>query len=268
MGVIEGRSRSATARAVTDGEAEVLTARQFLERVSSDPALARDLILRLSMRLRRIEDKITGNLLLFAHDRSSDGAGETASDAVIADDATIGSPLRAMRCARGSARRLSCRQIAIPGWPVPVEGDARPLRRPDLLIEDEEPFRLSRQHFMIARSGERLLVSDSEHARTMVNGWAIGHHFMKDAEPLHRGENHVVAGGKNSPFQIFGIYPVRRRHLQVIAALRREFSCAFLIDIDLRRARELFRASRCPCTLSAPPLFRPRDVAFQLCAGK
>jgi len=49
MGVIEGRSRSATARAVTDGEAEVLTARQFLERVSSDPALARDLILRLSI---------------------------------------------------------------------------------------------------------------------------------------------------------------------------------------------------------------------------
>ena len=44
MGVIEGRSRSATARAVTDGEVEVLTARQFLERVSSDPALARDLI--------------------------------------------------------------------------------------------------------------------------------------------------------------------------------------------------------------------------------
>ena len=36
MGVIEGRSRSATARAA-DGEVEVLTARQFLEQVSSDP---------------------------------------------------------------------------------------------------------------------------------------------------------------------------------------------------------------------------------------
>jgi CRP/FNR family cyclic AMP-dependent transcriptional regulator len=89
MGVIEGRSRSSTAPAVTDGEVEVLTARQFLERVSSDPALAHDLILRLSVRLRRIEDKIAGNLLPFVHDRSPDGAGETASDAVIADDATI-----------------------------------------------------------------------------------------------------------------------------------------------------------------------------------
>jgi CRP-like cAMP-binding protein len=82
MGVIEGRSRSATARAATDG---VLTARQFLEQVSSDPALARDLILRLSIRLRRIEDKIAGDLLPFAHDRSPDGADETASVAVIAD---------------------------------------------------------------------------------------------------------------------------------------------------------------------------------------
>jgi len=72
MGVIKGRSRNATARAAADGEVEVLTARQFLERVSSEPALARDLILRLSIRLRRIEDKIAGNLLPFAHDCRTD----------------------------------------------------------------------------------------------------------------------------------------------------------------------------------------------------
>ena len=58
MGVIEGRSRNATALAAADGEVEVLTARQFSERVSSELALARDLILRLSIRLRRIEDKL------------------------------------------------------------------------------------------------------------------------------------------------------------------------------------------------------------------
>lgn len=56
MGVIEGHSRSATARAAADGEVEVLTARQFLEQVSSDPATARDLILRLSIRERRGHD--------------------------------------------------------------------------------------------------------------------------------------------------------------------------------------------------------------------
>ena len=105
MGVIEGRSRSATARAATDGEVEVLSARQFLERVSSDPALAHDLILRLSVRLRRIEDKIAGNLLPFVHDRSPDGAGERRRTRSSPTMPRFCSPLRAMRCARGSARR-------------------------------------------------------------------------------------------------------------------------------------------------------------------
>jgi CRP/FNR family transcriptional regulator, cyclic AMP receptor protein len=110
MGVVEGRSRSATARATADGEAEVLTARQFLERVSNDRALARNLILRLSIRLRRIEDKIAGDVLPFAHDRSPDGTGETASGTVIADavPATIAAMMRGDRKAKGASRRM-CR---------------------------------------------------------------------------------------------------------------------------------------------------------------
>ena len=203
MGVIEGRSRSATARATADGEVEVLTARQFLERVSSDPALARNLILRLSIRLRRVEDKIAGDVLPFAHDRSPDGTGETVSGTVIADDATISLAAQsdALRARIGVAPIQVAKLPFLVGR-VPVDGEAQPLRRPDLLIDDEEPFRLSRQHFMIARSGDRLLVSDlGSTLGTMVNGRAIGHHFMKDAEPLHRGENHIVAGGWNSPFE-------------------------------------------------------------------
>jgi CRP/FNR family cyclic AMP-dependent transcriptional regulator len=203
MGVIEGRSRSATARAAADGEVEVLTARQFVERVSSDPVLAHDLILRLSIRLTRIEDKIVGDLLHFAHDRSPDGAGESASDTVIADDATISLAAQsdALR-ARIGAAPIHVAKLPFLVGRVPIEGNAQPLRRPDLLIEDEAPFRLSRQHFMIARSGDRVLVSDlGSTLGTMVNGRAIGHHFMKDAEPLHRGENHVVAGGWDSPFE-------------------------------------------------------------------
>ena len=60
MAVIENRNRSATARAVTDGEVETLTGQKFLEWVSSDAPMARDLIQRLSVRLREVEDKIVG----------------------------------------------------------------------------------------------------------------------------------------------------------------------------------------------------------------
>jgi CRP-like cAMP-binding protein len=50
MGVIENRNRSATARAASDGAVEILTAQQFLDRMTNDPPLARELILRLSIR--------------------------------------------------------------------------------------------------------------------------------------------------------------------------------------------------------------------------
>jgi CRP/FNR family cyclic AMP-dependent transcriptional regulator len=199
MGVIEGRSRSAAA---ADGEVEVLTERQFFEQVSSDPALARDLILRFSIRLRRIEDKIAGDLLPFAHDRSPDAADETAV-AVIAGDATIllAAQNEALR-ARIGAAAIHVAKLPFLAGRIPVESEAKPLRLPDLLIEDEAPFRLSRQHFVITRSGDRLIVSDvGSKLGTIVNGQAIGHHFTKDAAPLHRGENHVVAGGWDSPFE-------------------------------------------------------------------
>jgi CRP/FNR family transcriptional regulator, cyclic AMP receptor protein len=114
----------------------------------------------------------------------ADGPGEPASDAVIADDVTIWLTAQsdALR-ARIGAAPIPVAKLPFLVGRVPVEGDAPPLRRPDLLIEDEEPFRLSRQHFMIARSDDRLLVSDLGSALgTMVNGWAtLGHHFRKDA---------------------------------------------------------------------------------------
>lgn len=142
--------------------------------------------MRLSIRLRRVEDKIAGELLHFAHDRSPDGAGETASDTVVADDATISLAAQsdALR-ARIGAAPIHVAKLPFLVGRVPIEGNVQPLRRPDLLIEDEAPFHLSRQHFVIARSGDRVLVLDlGSTLGTMVNGRAIGHHFMKDAEPL------------------------------------------------------------------------------------
>lgn len=201
MAVIENRSRSATARAATDGAVEILTARQFLDRVSSDSALARDLLLRLSIRLRKIEDKIAGDLLPAVHERLADEG--TPLDAVIADNISI-----ALLAETDVLRaRIGVAPIPIAPLPfvvgrVPVAGEAEPPRHPDLPIEDEEPFRLSRDHFMIIRSRDRLLAADlGSTLGTIVNGQAIGHHFMRDAAPLHRGENRIIAGGWGSPFE-------------------------------------------------------------------
>jgi CRP/FNR family transcriptional regulator, cyclic AMP receptor protein len=202
MGVIENRVRSATARAATDGEIEVLTAEQFLDRISSDAALARDLILRLSIRLRSIEDKIAGDLVSFSQGRSVQRGGGGAPDGEIAADARISLAAETdiLRAQIGAAPIAIGKLPFVVGRAV-VGDEAPPLRRPDLVIEDQEPLRLSRQHFMIVRGGGHLMVSDlGSTLGTLVNGQAIGHHFMKDAASLHRGDNEIVAGGWDSPF--------------------------------------------------------------------
>lgn len=85
---------------------------------------------------------------------------------------------------------------------VPAPGEAEPDERPDLLLEDEEPFHLSRHHFEIMRSGDKLIITDlGSHSGTIVNGQAIGHHFTHDTAALQRGENRVLAGGLSSPFK-------------------------------------------------------------------
>jgi hypothetical protein len=196
MAVIENRNHSATARAAIDSEVEILTAQKFLEWVSSDPAMACDLIRRLSIRLREVEDKLVGGLASFAHEWLEDGPGESAERATI----WLTAQTDDLRSRMGAASIQATKLPFVVGR-IPVAGEAKPLRPPDVLIDDVEPFRLSRQHFMIARSGTQILVSDLDSALgTIVNGRAIGRHFMTDTAPLHRGENQVVAGGRDSPF--------------------------------------------------------------------
>ena len=65
MGVLEGRTRSATVRAAGRVEAELIERQAFLDRVSDEPELARKLLLRMSARLRDVEDTLTG---LYARD--------------------------------------------------------------------------------------------------------------------------------------------------------------------------------------------------------
>src|SRR5262245_12454098 len=61
-GVIEARPRNATARAITEVEAEQFSVLEFFQHVSADPTMAAELMLSMSMRLREIEDKLANDL--------------------------------------------------------------------------------------------------------------------------------------------------------------------------------------------------------------
>src|ERR1700733_5520884 len=87
MAAIEARSHSATARAVTDGAVEMLTTEQFLDLITRDPGLARDVILRLSSRLRLADDKIASEALAAVHDLHQESGARPDTDFV--DQTTI-----------------------------------------------------------------------------------------------------------------------------------------------------------------------------------
>jgi CRP/FNR family transcriptional regulator, cyclic AMP receptor protein len=202
MAVIENRSRSATARATTDGVVEILTAPQFLDLISRDPAMARDVILRLSVRLRRVDDKFASEVATSAH-----GFGGPDSSARQETEPHDAATILLMANSDALRARIGASEIPVEKLPfvvgrVHLDAEGASSTAPDLLIEDNPPFRLSRQHFMIARSGESLLVSDLGSALgTIVNGQPIGHHFMRDTAPLVQGNNDIVAGGRGSQFQ-------------------------------------------------------------------
>ena len=61
MGVVENRPRSATARAASEVEVEILTPTEFFDQITRSPQAARELIQRLSQRLREADDRIVND---------------------------------------------------------------------------------------------------------------------------------------------------------------------------------------------------------------
>src|SRR5262249_59144843 len=61
IGVVENRPRSATARAASAVEVDIFTPTEFLDHIASSPRTARELIERLSQRLREADDRIVND---------------------------------------------------------------------------------------------------------------------------------------------------------------------------------------------------------------
>jgi CRP-like cAMP-binding protein len=135
MAAIKARSHSATARAITNGAVETLTTQQFLDLITRDPRMARDVIVRLSSRLRLADDKIAGEALASVHDLHSEN--EARPDADVGEQTTI------LLTAKTDALRARVGATAIPVDHLPfvvgrihLEGEGASALVPDLLIED------------------------------------------------------------------------------------------------------------------------------------
>jgi CRP/FNR family transcriptional regulator, cyclic AMP receptor protein len=188
MGVVETRPRSATVRAASAVEAEFFNSTEFLDQIVSSPQAARELIQRLSQRLREADDRITND------ERRSDRPNESLGDNL---------QLVAMHpwLQRQLHTPLGLDRLPFVVGRRPVAGEGSPLWQPDLVLDDAAPFRLSRNHFIIEKRDAGYHVRDlCSTLGTIVNGEPIGNHFRTDDAPLRAGENEVIAGGVDSPF--------------------------------------------------------------------
>ena len=75
MGVVENRPRNATARAASEVEVEILTPNEFFDQIAGSPRVVRELIQRLSRRLREADNRIVND------ERRSGEPRETSKDA-------------------------------------------------------------------------------------------------------------------------------------------------------------------------------------------
>jgi hypothetical protein len=199
MGVVENRPRDATARTASEVDVEILTPTEFFDQIAGSPRAVRELIERLSRRLREADDRIVND------ERRSGQARQTRNDAdnqmpvVSVNSAYLAAKNPWLR--RQFNNRLGLGDLPFVVGRGPVAREGLPPLQPDLKLDDAAPFRLSRNHFMIEKRDGNYYVRDLRSTLgTIVNGQPIGDHFRGDDAPLRAGENEVIAGGVGSPF--------------------------------------------------------------------
>ena len=204
MGVVENRPRSATARAASDVEVEILSPTEFFDQIAGSPRAARELIQRLSQRLREADDRIVNDERRSgrAHENRKDANNQTA--VVSVNDAFIAAKEPWLQRQFHTPLRLGDLSFVV-GRGTVAEEELPPLE-PDLKLDDTAPFRLSRNHFTIEKRDGSYHVRDlCSTLGTIVNGEPIGDHFPADDALLRAGENEVIAGGVDSPF-VFSVF--------------------------------------------------------------
>jgi CRP/FNR family cyclic AMP-dependent transcriptional regulator len=201
MGVVENQPRSATVRAASEVEAEFLKPTEFLNQIARSPQAARELILRLSQRLREADERIVNDEGPRSRAR---GHRSAANDETVVSSAYLAA--KSLWLQRQVPASLELGDLPFVVGRRPVEGEGAPLWEPDLTLNDTTPFRLSRNHFIIeVRDGDFHVRDLCSTLGTIVNGEPIGNHFPTDDVLLRAGENEVVAGGVDSPF-VFSVF--------------------------------------------------------------
>jgi CRP-like cAMP-binding protein len=188
MSLIEERPHRLTARALTAVKASGLTRSQFETQLISDPAAVRIYLKSLFERMRALQT----------------GTANTpeAASAAPKPISVIIHPLT-----RRAAETLPQDGLVIMKFPYRIGRAAEvrekePLDLNDLWLLDGAPFSVSRNHALIDRHGDTVLIKDRGSSLGIyVNDVHIGGRTPTTQAALEDGDNVVIIGGRVSPFQ-------------------------------------------------------------------
>lgn len=193
MAAIEGRSHSASVRAVGSLTVELIERHSFLERVSRDSVLAFELLQRLSRRLHSLDDAYAAVAGGEQSKRFSGDNEESVTVSILPGSEAVASFLPI------TGQEIS--HVPFVVGRTPSFQEYGPAGGADLCLNDFVPYRLSRAHFAIERLDNQMVVRDlNSHLGTKVNETYIGHYAPCDIAELRAGENLIVAGGDDSPY--------------------------------------------------------------------
>jgi CRP/FNR family transcriptional regulator, cyclic AMP receptor protein len=190
MGLFEqGSMRSASARAVTDGEVEVISREEFEASLNQCPANILPVILTVINRLRQTNRRVS------QAEQATAILDSDITKIVVKPDSkqTDFAPLEA---------HLARLPFKIGGY---LAGDETTKNRQNHLVIATEgpPLIVSQQHCQIEVQDGGLYINDlGSRFGTVVNGKVIGRGKGKYKAPLQKGENSVVMGGVESPYRI------------------------------------------------------------------
>jgi hypothetical protein len=182
---------------------EILTPAEFLDEMAHSPRAARELIQRLSQRLREADDRIVGDERRSGRTHRNPDA-DSQKAVILVNNAYLAAK-------NPWLQRQFDTPVGLGDLPFVVgrrlvAGEELPTLEPDLKLDDAAPFRLSRNHFTIEKRDGSYYVRDlGSTLGTIVNAEPIGDHFRADDALLRAGENEVIAGGVGSPF-VFSVF--------------------------------------------------------------
>ena len=189
MSLIDEGARFLTARVSSPCRATPLSRSEFMHFVTGNPEQCQRYLQSLFARLRKVSPW-------------RNGADNPEAEHPLGPALTI-RPLT-VRAAKSMSEKVLC----VTRYPFrigrAVEGpDAEGAETNDLSIQDSKPFNVSRSHAAIdaREDGSLIVVERGSHLGTIVNGQRIRGDSSTRQVKLLSGDNTLILGSRNSPFQ-------------------------------------------------------------------